>query len=212
MSASEPPSVDVPSLQSGSGPRSFAWGKSPNVEREVVGRGRRTRSRAGPAGGDSRGRIDHAGDGGGAGHREDHPAGVRRADGHRLPVSLGARYRVRICAGARGSAAGARSAPGWVGRDTRSPGRRAVCGLRVGAGGRHRPSAFWWPRRCCPSSPRSPSGRRCWCWSTTCSGSIASRLPRSGLRLAASATTRCASCGRREAARPRRSSWRACPS
>ena len=38
MSASEPPSVDVPSLQSGSGPRSFAWGKSPNVEREVVGR------------------------------------------------------------------------------------------------------------------------------------------------------------------------------
>ena len=28
----------MPSLQSGSGPRSFAWGKSPNVEREVVGR------------------------------------------------------------------------------------------------------------------------------------------------------------------------------
>ena len=38
MSASGPPSDDLPPLHGRTGPQSFAWGKSPNVVSEIVGR------------------------------------------------------------------------------------------------------------------------------------------------------------------------------
>ena len=212
MSASGPPSDDLPPLHGRTGPQSFAWGKSPNVVSEIVGRDHElARVRA---------LLEATREGATTTLLVEGEPGIGKttlleaaaADGHGLPVSVGAgasspnwSWLTQGCC--RRSA---RFGIGWP----RYPARRPTHCPWLSGGDQPRllPSAFWLPRRCCPCSPRSQNGHRSLCWSTTCSGSTGSRQLRSGLRLVASARTQCALCGRCEAARSHRSSCRECPS
>ena len=135
MSASGPPSDDLPPIHGRTGPRSFAWGESPNVVGDVVGRDHElARVRA---------LLDATREGAmstlllegepGIGKTTLLKAAERMATGFRCLWVRG--VESEISPGLCGAAAGTRSDSEWTGRDTRRTGHRTVLGSRVGTSG-----------------------------------------------------------------------------
>ena len=211
MSASGPPSDDLPPIHGRTGPRSLAWGESPNVVGDVVGRDHElARVHA---------LLEATREGAMSTLLLEGEPGIGKTTLLEAAERMAAGFR---CLRVRGVSNPNQS---WLTRGCYR--RSARFGMDWPRYPAHRPphcpwlsdgdqrrlplSAFLLPPGCCPCSLRSQNGRRCLCWSMTCSGLTASPQRHSGSRPVAFATTQCASCGRREAARFLRSSCRECP-
>ena len=162
------------------GALSVASGESPNPAGGVVGRDEESDAHPwapgrGPGGTIGGTRLVE----GAPGIGKTTPAGRSALAGHRVHLSLCHGRCVGVGAGPRRSARVAEPGKGPVGRGRRGAGRRARIGVGAGPSTRCRRTGSSSPPRPCPCwQPLPPVVPCSWSW-TTCTGSIASRPPRS---------------------------------